>query len=265
MKAIEVSAKTVEKAIEEGLKQLGVTQDQVDIKILDEGGFFRKAKVQLSLEGAKEEEVKAEIAAIKEEIKKPAKTETKPEKTKTAGNLPFEASSTAKAEAQKKASAKVQSTNLSEAAKEVAQIGTKFLQGLLEQLSISASVAVTETEQGITFSVTGDNVSELIGHRGETLNSLQYLLSIIAKTKEAKGTRIYLDVEGYKLRREDSLSALAQRMAEKCIKIGKPVRLDPMNAYERKIIHSALQENPGVTTKSEGEEPRRFLIIIPKK
>ena len=262
MKAIEISAKTVEKAIEEGLKQLGVTQDQVDIKILDEGGFFRKAKVQLSLEGAKKEEIAAEVAKSKEEkenkpkAKEANKAEAKPQKTEQKAQAPKPAPKTI---------AKAASTNLSPMAKEVSAIGTKFLQGLFDELKLTANVTVTEGEQGIIFAVNGDNVSELIGHRGETLNSLQYILSIVARTKDSKGTRIYLDVEGYKLRREDSLTALAGRMAEKCIKIGKPLRLDPMNAYERKIIHTALQENNQVTTKSEGEEPRRYLVIIPKR
>lgn len=261
MKAIEISAKTVEKAIEEGLKQLGATQDQVDIKIIDEGGFFRKAKVQLSLEGVKDEEIKSEIAAIKEEIKKPAKTDTKTEKkpAKSTKDALSEETDTPKKVK------KVEATPLSDMAKEVAEIGTNFLQGLFKQLNIKADVVVAETEQGITFGINGDSASDLIGHRGETLNALQSLLSIVAKTKDSKGTRIYLDVEGYKLRREDSLNALAKRMAEKCLKIGKPIKLDPMNAYERKIVHTALQEVEGLTTKSEGEEPRRFLVIIPKK
>ena len=238
MKTIQVSAKTVEKAIKEGLEQLNATQDQVNIKILDQGGLFRKAKVELTLEELEQ----------KEEPK--AKKETKKESTKT----------TTKEEKKEEKETKKQPVNLDDAR----VIGGEFLKGLFNHLNIETVITSTNTEDGINYNVKGDKVSDLIGYRGETLNSIQYLLSIVLKNAGYK-VKAYLDVQNYKKRREETLISLAERLARKAIKLNKPVELEPMNAYERRIIHSALTDNEQVTTHSEGEEPNRHLIITPKQ
>ena len=119
------------------------------------------------------------------------------------------------------------------------------------------------TPEGINYNVKGNRVNELIGYRGETLNALQYLLSMIIKNAGYK-TKVFLDVENYKKRREETLASLAERLARKAVKLNKPIELEPMNAYERRIIHTVLGDNEFVETHSEGEEPNRHLIITPK-
>ena len=120
-------------------------------------------------------------------------------------------------------------------------------------------------ENAITFNASGDDVSALIGKHGETLNAIQEVLVNVAKNAGYKGEKLYFDVENYKNRREISLISLGEKMAEKAKKIGKPIKLERMNAYERKIIHTALSSIEGVTTHSEGEEPNRYLVIIPEE
>ncbi len=132
-------------------------------------------------------------------------------------------------------------------------------------MQVDAEISVVEKENNITFCANGEMVNRLIGKRGDTMNAIQEILSIVARNSGNREYRVYFDVENYKERREETLVALAKRTASKVVKIGKPIKLDNMSAYERKIIHTALQEFDGVTTKSEGEEPNRHLVVIPTK
>ncbi len=259
MKKIRVSAKNVQKAIEEGLKALNATQEEVDIKIIDEGGLFKKATVELLLdkeveERQKEEELKQ---TAKEEVEVKEKQEEKPKpekKAKKAETL----------EEKKEEPEKVkQNKEFKVEGKTAIELGTSFLKGLFEKMNVEAEVSAVELETGVTFNASGNNVSTLIGKRGETLNAIQDVLSNVLRNAGYRETRFYFDVENYKNRREISLTSLAERMANKAVKINKPIKLERMSAYERKIIHSYLQTFEGVTTKSEGEEPNRYLIIIP--
>ena len=247
MKKIEITAKTVQKAIEQGLKELNVTQDQVDIKIIDEGGFFKKAKVELILDKEVEEQMLKEEAKKETEIKE-TKKEEKPKKEKTT-----------KVEKEEKVN--------KEEVKEVNMIdyGTNFLKGLFEKMNVEAEITSFEADGCVTFNASGEKVSTLIGKRGETLNAIQDILANVMKNANFRDKKFYFDVENYKNRREISLINLAERMAKKALKIEKPIKLERMNAYERKIIHTALQSCEGITTKSEGEEPNRHLVIIPTK
>lgn len=246
MSKIEVVAKNVEKAIAEGLKQLGLTQDEVDIRIIEEGGLFKKAKVELSYEG-KEKTESAEV--VKEEVKKDKKQDKKQAKQEVKES--------------KQEDKKPQTTQKADG--DIEKCGKDFLKGLFEKLNVTAEVEVVKNQDGTSFNISGEKINDLIGYRGETLNAIQYILSIVVKNANANAGKIFVDVEDYKKRREQSLINLGQRLAAKCIKIQKPVRLEPMTAYERRIIHAALSENEQVYTKSEGEEPRRYLVIIPKK
>ena len=247
MKKIEITAKTVQKAIEQGLKELNVTQDQVDIKIIDEGGFFKKAKVELILDKEVEEQMLKEEAKKETEVKE-TKKEEKSKKEKTT-----------KVEKEEKVN--------KEEVKEVNMIdyGTNFLKGLFEKMNVEAEITSFEADGCVTFNASGEKVSTLIGKRGETLNAIQDILANVMKNANFRDKKFYFDVENYKNRREISLINLAERMAKKALKIEKPIKLERMNAYERKIIHTALQSCEGITTKSEGEEPNRHLVIIPTK
>ena len=241
MKKIQITAKNVQKAIEQGLKELNATQDEVDIKILDEGGFFKKAKVELILDKEVEERQAKEEKTNeqpKEEVKKPKK--------------------------EKKAKEEVKE-EVKEEKEDMFSFGTKFLTGLFEKMNVQAEITYFEADGSVTFNASGEKVSSLIGKRGETLNAIQDILSNVMKNANYRDRKFYFDVENYKNRREISLINLADRMAKKALKIEKPIKLERMNAYERKIIHTALQSCEGITTHSEGEEPNRYLVIIPTK
>jgi len=142
-----------------------------------------------------------------------------------------------------------------------------FVEQLLSDMNIEASVTVAEGENGETrISIDGEDAAVLIGHHGETLDSLQYLASLAANKrvdgKKEDHTRITIDVEGYRAKREETLRALARRMASKVLKYKKSVMLEPMNPYERRIIHSEIQNMEGVSTNSIGSENNRKIVIF---
>ena len=248
MKTIQITAKNVQKAIEQGLKELGVSQEEVDIKILDEGGLFRKAKIELCYEDGNIAKEKSEKKAEDKDKKEESKAEKKEEKSKE--------------KAEKKDPTEQEKTDNKES---IESAGKDFLNKLLEKMRVQAEIDFAKTEDGVLFNASGDKVSALIGRHGETLNAIQELLLNVLKNKGYKEGRVYFDVENYKNRREIALVEMAEKMASKAIKLNKPVRLERMSAYERKIIHTALQNFEGVTTQSEGVEPNRHLVIIPEE
>jgi spoIIIJ-associated protein len=255
MRKIQVSAKNVQKAIDQGLKELGAKQEDVDIKILDEGGLFRKAKVELIYaDGVESEETEEKSdKEDKKEIKRAEKELIKAEKKAL------------KEEKKAGKEIKAQMQNEEKGNQTLEEFCTEFLKTLCKKMNIECEIAFERNENGVTFNATGEKVGPLIGKRGETLNAIQEILSNVAKKAGFREERVYFDVENYKNRRELSLVGLAERMAKKAIKIEKPIKLERMNAYERKIIHTALQNFEGVVTKSEGEEPNRYLVIIPQQ
>lgn len=142
----------------------------------------------------------------------------------------------------------------------------EFLTGLLERFGTPAQLNVTENfeEKTINIQLSGDNMGAVIGHRGDTLDALQYLTSIVANREEDDRWRITVDTENYRSKREGTLEALAQKTAQKALKYKKAVALEPMNPHERRIIHAALQDVEGVTTYSTGSEPNRKVIVAPE-
>ena len=139
-----------------------------------------------------------------------------------------------------------------------------FLQGLTEKMGVPAQIEVSQSEEQLRMVLSGENMSILIGRRGETLDALQYLTSLNVNRGREDYLRVSLDTENYRAKREEALRKLAIRMAGRCKKSGRRVALEPMNPYERRILHSALQADPDVTTHSEGEEPYRRVIITLK-
>ena len=140
-----------------------------------------------------------------------------------------------------------------------------FLKELTHLMGVEVDVAVGNDAEGNVFvKMTGDTLGILIGRRGETLDALQYLTSLKINRGQENYTRVTLDTENYRAKREDTLVRLANRMANRAVKTGRKVSLEPMNPYERRILHSALQADPDVTTHSEGEEPYRRVIITLK-
>ncbi len=141
-----------------------------------------------------------------------------------------------------------------------------FLRDVLDKMGVKAEIRVKEEDNIVKFALTGPDMGILIGYRGETLDSLQYLVSLVLnKGHENEYKRVILDTENYRLKREETLKRLARRIAEKVKTTEKQVKLEPMNPYERRIIHSALQNDPYVETYSEGDEPYRRVVVDLKK
>ena len=220
--------KTTNEAIENGLKKLNVSKNQVDIKVLesdDKRSFFsilapRVVKVELTLKESNAEE-NIEKESKSREIKKYSAQEL----------------DTAEANV------------------------NNFLNEFLPKLGQDITYTINKDETGLVIIINGHEAGYLIGYRGETLYSLQNILISVASKSLTSRVRVILDIEDYKNKREKTLEDLADRMAKKVIRTGKSVTLEPMKAYERKIIHSKLQTSNKVTTHSIGEEPRRRLVI----
>ena len=141
-----------------------------------------------------------------------------------------------------------------------------FLAELTTMMGVNVEIAVGNDEEGNVFvQMTGDTLGILIGRRGETLDAIQYLTSLKVNRGQEGYTRVTIDTENYRAKREDTLIRLANRMANRAVKTGRKVSMEPMNPYERRIIHSALQANQAVDTHSEGEEPNRHVVITIRK
>ena len=137
----------------------------------------------------------------------------------------------------------------------------EFLSRVLELMGVEARIEMVEEDSQITVKLSGQNMGLVIGRRGETLDALQYITNLVVKRGKSDGKRIIIDTEKYRSKREETLRKLAKRLANKVQRTKKSIVLEPMNPYERRIIHSTLQNHPYVTTYSEGEEPHRKVII----
>ena len=252
--------KNVNVAIEDGLRTLGLEREDVDIKILETGGLFKKAKVCLIYEEKQPEAIET-----------PAVEEVKVEPVVEAVEEPVEKAVETVEEAVNNEIGKAEKENLVEETVEVKPVKVvgpdelkqrtiDFLVELAKKMNIDITVECEINENDINFNVKGENVGKLIGYRGETLNSIQVLLGGLKRAGEGR-YRLYLDVEDYKKGREQTLVDLANRMADKAEEIERNVHLDPMSAYERRIVHSALQNRTLVETESMGEGETRHVVI----
>ena len=242
-------AKTVDRAIEEGLSTLNLHREDVDIKIIETGGFLKKAKVLLI--------VPEEIACSNEEIKKLKKIKNIEEK---ALNQVIEDAVEVNQVnlSSNKEKTKERAFNQSEECK-------NFLEDFLTTIKVEANIDISETEENIFISINGDNLSKLIGYHGDSLNSLQYLTSVYCSKFSRHAKKVILDIDGFKEKRKETLEELANRIANKVISSGKRNELEPMNAFERRIIHNVIQNYPELKSFSNGTEPNRYLIIDIKK
>ena len=262
---IDVTGKTEDEAISKALAQLGLDRDDVSVEILEraKSGFLGlgscPARVRVSYGEEEEPAAPAPVVEKKpEQPKKPAaEKRPAPEKKPERKPRPEKAEKTAKEE---KAPAPVQDLG-EEVNDEKAQAIRKFLTGLLAQMESEAEVKVYQPEKGrYKVILEGQNLGALIGRRGETLDAIQQLTSYSVNRTGGR-VRVQLDAEGYRDKREQSLQHLAKKVAGKVVKYRRSVTLEPMNAYERHVIHTALQEVPGVTTYSTGTEPNRRVIV----
>lgn len=195
--------KTVEEAIEEGLKELGITAEQAEIKVIEEAkkGFLginsKKAEVEVNAKKTDGERVKA------------------------------------------------------------------FLEGLFPIMNVNAKCNLVEEDDKIVVEVTAERSQQVIGYRGETLDALQALAGAVANIGREDYRRVVVDCENYREKREDTLKGLAEKLADRAVREGRKVILEPMAPYERRIIHSALADRKDVTTESDGKEPNRHVVIVP--
>lgn len=155
--------------------------------------------------------------------------------------------------------------SVSEAPEDIEKIAVEFLSKVFDAMKLTVKINVNITEEAVEIDLVGDDMGVLIGKRGQTLDSLQYLVSLIINKKSDKYLRVKLDTENYRERRKETLENLAKNIAFKVKRTKRAVSLEPMNPYERRVIHSALQNDRYVTTKSEGEEPFRHVVVMLKK
>ena len=247
MRYIDVTGKTEEEAIRAALSQLGLERDDVSVEILErsKSGFLgigsspAKVRVSYELDVAEEPEVPQAKPAEKKPVEK--KPESKPEpKPEQKPEQP---------------AAPVSET-------EDADRIRAFLTGLLEHMDCRAQVKVYEEEKNrYKVILEGQRLGALIGRRGETLDAIQQLTNYAVNSGRDKRVRIHVDAENYRAKREQSLESLANKVAGKVLKYRRSVTLEPMNAYERHVIHAALQDKEGVTTYSIGTEPNRRVVV----
>ena len=250
----EYSAKTVSDAITNATMELGITSDKLEYEVIDKGsaGFIgigsRPAKIKAR--------AKSEAADIVNEIKeKVVNKEVKEEK------VVKEVKAEKKTE-EVKAVEKKKSTISND---EVVKITNEFLTKVFSAMGLKVEISVDFDEEGVNVDLSGDDMGMLIGKRGQTLDSLQYLLSLVINKNNEGYLRVKLDTENYRERRRKTLENLARNIAFKVKRTKRPVSLEPMNPYERRVIHSALQNDKYVFTKSEGEEPFRHVVVMLKR
>ena len=266
MDYIEIQGKTVEDAITEACTRLGATSDQLEYEVIEKGstGFLgigaKEAVIRARKAGASDatskEDKKAEKAIAKEE-KKAEKAQEKAEKK----------AEKAQEKAEKKEENKVEKEINPIDVTPYIEKGENFLNDVFKAMDMEVNIAskAGEDANSMEMEFTGNNMGTLIGKRGQTLDSLQYLTSLVINEESPEYIRVKLDTENYRERRKATLENLAKNMGNKVKKTHRSVKLDPMNPYERRIIHSSLQQISGVDTHSEGEEPYRKVVITPKK
>lgn len=281
---ITVSAKTLDDAITEALVQLGVTSDRLEYDVIEKGspGFLGIGMKQAVIRAWRKEEPQEEsVDEIAEELIKEAvptditldtKEEKEPKKPKKENKEPRKAAQKSgkkeiKKEQKKEAKPEEKTeprheTELAKVEDATIKECETFLQNVLQAMHMEVELCSKVDEEGaLSIEMKGDNMGILIGKRGQTLDSLQYLTNRVANKMQAGYVRVKLDTEDYRERRKETLENLARNIAHKVKRTRKPVTLEPMNPYERRIIHSALQGNKNVTTHSEGEEPYRRVVV----
>lgn len=275
MKYSEKWGDNIESAVEFALQDLKLTREQVRVIVLEEPskGFL----------GIGSKLAKVRVEELVPEKTKPEKSkEVQPKAEPKSGELKAEAAKTG--EKKNKQKKKKQHNDNAQAAEialekdidlvskrpdnlkeEEEHIAKSFLTQVAADMGIEISIKVFTNADSVYVDIDGKDTGTVIGKRGATLDAVQYLTSLVVNKDEDKYIRVVVDAEGYRAKRELTLEKLALRLAEKAVKTGKNVRLEPMNPYERKVIHTTLQGVPSVTTRSEGDEPFRRVVILPAR
>ena len=245
LKTLEKSGKTEEAAIAAALEELGLDRDDVSVEIVE------RAKSGFLGIGASPAVVRVQYEALDEELE-------------TVAEAAAESPAAAPAEAQP-AAAPAAPTAAVDEPESYARIRA-FVSGLLEHMGIQAEIEITARDNGgVNVNLSGSNMGAVIGRRGETLDAIQHLTNYAVNRGSDKHMHISVDAESYRAKREESLVRLAEKMAAKAIKYKRSMALEPMNSYERHVIHTALQDYEGVTTSSTGTEPNRRVVVSYEK
>ncbi len=243
LKTLEKSGKTEEAAIAAALEELGLDRDDVSVEIVE------RAKSGFLGIGASPAVVRVQYEAPDEELE-------------TVAEAAAESPAAAPAEAQPAAAPAAPAADEPEIYARI----RAFVSGLLEHMGIQAEIEITARENGgVNVNLSGSNMGAVIGRRGETLDAIQHLTNYAVNRGSDKHMHISVDAESYRAKREESLVRLAEKMAAKAIKYKRSMALEPMNSYERHVIHTALQDYEGVTTSSTGTEPNRRVVVSYEK
>ena len=256
IKYLEKSGRTMEDAIAAALAELGRSEEEISVEVLEraKSGFLgigaQPARIRVSYE------VPDEPAAEKKEAPAPKKAEKKPEAKKAEEKKPE-----AKKTEEKKPAPKKEAPAPVDEDAEFAAVRA-FISGLMERMGVEAEIEISRRDNGgINVNLSGSGMGAIIGRRGETLDAIQHLTNYVVNRDSDKHMHISVDAENYRAKREESLTKLAEKMAEKAIKYKRSMALEPMNSYERHVIHTALQNYEGVTTSSTGVEPNRRVVV----
>ena len=254
--------KTIEKAIENALLELKATREDVDIKILSEGGLFKKAKVLVTISEDAREKYEKKYNKRAEEEKKETIKEDKQEIAMAKQEKPKKEEKVKKEPAAKQEAELTTVSEEDEGSRQDKVVDPcEFLKGLFEVAGKEVTITRDEDEKYIHINVEGQDLGDMIGHRGDCFYAISRLVTVLSGKQSKK---ILLDIGGYKEKRAESLTALAKRTAAKVAKSGRYIKLQPMNPSDRRIIYTALQDDNRVTTLSKGTEPHRYVIVFPK-
>ncbi len=275
----------VDNAVELALKDLKLTRDQVKVTVLEESskGFFGIGKKLAKVRVERIVEEKAPEKKPVKEVKAPAakKEEAAPQpKKENAKNRQPEKLHKEKKQSRPRKERVEEETAIPEEMPEEIRVlierpadlkedndnpAKAFLENVTREMGLNVTVKVSSGADCVYAEIEGPDTGTIIGKRGQTLDSIQYLTSLVVNKDRPGYTRVIVDAEGYKEKRERTLEKLAYRLADKAVKSGRPQKLEPMNPYERKVIHTTLQARPDVRTRSEGDEPYRKVVIEPVK
>lgn len=279
----------VDTAVKLALDDLKLTIDEVDVTVLEEPsrGFFgigsKLALVRVEKKKAPVKEVKVkeekEVSDVKfsEKREKPSKKEKPIQKEETASTV--QEAKEARTEAPKKNRNKKKNKPKKEIVIEPViekepeenlkvvedHAAITFLKEVTQEMGLTLDISAKEGENSLYIDIQGKDSGTIIGKRGQTLDAIQYLTSLVVNKGQENYVRVVVDAENYRAKREKTLEMLAVRLSNKVVKTGKSVRLEPMNPYERKVIHATLQSHPSVITRSEGQDPYRRVIIEKKQ
>lgn len=244
MRSEEFSAKTIEEAVKKAMAAFGVAKDDLIYEVTTEPtkGFLgigaRHAVIKATVKEAEPPQEVEAVAVMNDETPAPS--------------------------SDKAASVSQPSVTKGDAG-DAAEIGRAFLAEIFSEMHLNTDIVIEQKEDYLVFDIQGEDLGILIGRRGDTLDALQFLLNLVINRKSSSKIKVIIDIENYRAKREETLVNLSHKLAAKARRTGQKVILEPMNPQERRIIHMTLQEDDTVNTYSEGEEPYRKVIIVPKK